>query len=86
MQVWEAILEIPYGTTTTASELAERIGKPESLRAVGNAVSLAPVELLIPVHRVVSANGRVRGVGQKARRHQHLMAFERAQLAREQHD
>ena len=80
--VWQAIREIPYGSTMTATQIAERIGKPESVRAVGSAVSLAPAELLIPLHRVVNARGRARGVGQTAKRHEHLAAFERAQLSR----
>ena len=81
-KVWEAIRSIPYGSSSTATELAEQIGKPESVHAVGSAVSLAPAELLIPVHRIVDARGRARGTGKAAQRHHHLLAFERARIAR----
>ncbi|MBQ6455048.1 MAG: methylated-DNA--[Eggerthellaceae bacterium] len=79
--VWKAIQAIPYGSTMTATQIAETIGKPESVRAVGSAVSSAPTELLIPVHRVVNAQGRPRGTGKQARQHQHLVSFERARIS-----
>ncbi|MDO5117554.1 MAG: methylated-DNA--[protein]-cysteine S-methyltransferase [Eggerthellaceae bacterium] len=81
--VWKAIQAIPYGSTMTATQIAEIIGKPESVRAVGSAISSAPTELLIPVHRVVDAHGRARGTGKAARQHQHLVSFERARLSKD---
>lgn len=82
LAVWKAIEAIPYGGAATATQIAERIGKPESVRAVGSAISLCRIELLIPIHRVVDAQGRARGNGKTAQRHQHLLAFERAQLSK----
>ncbi|MBE6464533.1 MAG: methylated-DNA--[protein]-cysteine S-methyltransferase [Eggerthellaceae bacterium] len=79
--VWRAIRDIPYGSTMTATQIAKTIGKPESVRAVGSAVSSVPTELLIPVHRVVNAQGRPRGTGKQARQHQHLVSFERARAS-----
>ena len=79
--VWEAIKAIPYGSTMTATQIAEKIGRPESVRAIGSAISLAPTELLIPIHRVVDAHGRARGTGKAQRQHQHLLSFERARIS-----
>lgn len=57
--VWSAVANIPYGQTRTASEVAQIIEAPSAVRAVGLAVKANPLPLLIPAHRIVSANGRV---------------------------
>lgn len=59
--VWEALMKIPYGTTQSYKDLAEQIGKPDSARAVGRALSENPVPILVPCHRVVSADGSLGG-------------------------
>ena len=64
--VWGALASIPYGSTTTygqiARQLKEKTNRPGILaRAVGSAVSRNPVSLLIPCHRVISADGRLHG-------------------------
>ena len=51
--VWSELSKIPYGQTATYSEIAERIGKPASFRAVANACGKNPVPLLIPCHRAL---------------------------------
>ncbi len=51
--VLQMITSTPYGTTTTYAAVAERIGRPQALRAVANAVTENPVCLLVPCHRVV---------------------------------
>jgi len=73
--VWNQTCKIAYGTTATASEIATCIGKPTSLRKVGSALIEAPVELIIPTHRVVSAQGYTRGSGQLAQQHEKLHTF-----------
>lgn len=55
--VWAVLLSIPFGSTLTYSQVAERIGKPKAARAVGNAVGANPCLILIPCHRVVAAGG-----------------------------
>ena len=65
-QVWEILLTIPYGQTTTygaiAREMAARTGKEKmSAQAVGQAVGANPISILIPCHRVVGANGKLTG-------------------------
>ena len=67
MRVREAMLDIPYGQTTTYGAIAERIaketGKRQSARAVGGAVGHNPLCLIVPCHRVVGANGSLTGFG-----------------------
>ena len=60
-RVWRELQEIPWGTTTTYREIAERLGQPAAVRAVGHANGRNPVAIVIPCHRVVGANGRLTG-------------------------
>jgi AraC family transcriptional regulator of adaptative response/methylated-DNA-[protein]-cysteine methyltransferase len=57
LKVWEALLQIPAGTVTTYKGIAERIGNPRALRAVGTAVGHNPIAVLIPCHRVINTVG-----------------------------
>ena len=57
LKVWEALLQIPTGTVTTYKGIAERIGNPKALRAVGTAVGHNPIAVLIPCHRVINTVG-----------------------------
>lgn len=59
--VWSALREIPYGRTNAYSELAERIGKPEAIRAVGAAIGANPIWIVVPCHRVIGKNGALTG-------------------------
>ena len=62
--VWELLQEIPYGTTTTYGALADELnhrGFSASPRAVGGAVGHNPISILIPCHRVLSADGNLTG-------------------------
>lgn len=65
--VREAMLDIPYGSTTTYGDIAKRIeaetGKRQSARAVGGAVGHNPLCLIVPCHRVVGSNGSLTGFG-----------------------
>jgi methylated-DNA-[protein]-cysteine S-methyltransferase len=59
--VWDALTKIPYGQTRTYSEIAKELKRPQSQRAVGNAVGKNPLPILIPCHRVVRSNGSIGG-------------------------
>ncbi|HXA19434.1 MAG TPA: methylated-DNA--[protein]-cysteine S-methyltransferase [Thermoanaerobaculia bacterium] len=61
--VWSALLEIPYGQTTTYSAIAEKISRPAAVRAVGAANGANPIPIIIPCHRVIGANGSLTGFG-----------------------
>lgn len=60
-QVWRALLDIPYGVTTSYGEIAQRLGRPRSSRAVGAANGRNPLPIIVPCHRVIGANGRLTG-------------------------
>lgn len=59
--VWKALCDIPYGQTASYSDIALRIGKPSSVRAVGTAIGANPVLITIPCHRVIGKNGGLTG-------------------------
>ena len=61
IQVWQALLKIPFGGLTTYQGVAKAIGKPTAARAIGNAVGRNPVGYLIPCHRVIRGSGELGG-------------------------
>jgi methylated-DNA-[protein]-cysteine S-methyltransferase len=63
LRVWRALVEIPYGETTSYGELARRIGQPTASRAVGLANGSNPISIVIPCHRVIGSNGSLTGYG-----------------------
>ncbi len=60
-QVWEALVEIPYGETMSYGEIAEKLHNPGAARAVGMAGAKNPIPIIIPCHRVVGADGDLTG-------------------------
>src|SRR3972149_1290840 len=60
-KVWNALLEIPYGTTSTYKLIAIKIKKQKSFRAVGNAIGKNPIPVIIPCHRVIREDGKLGG-------------------------
>jgi AraC family transcriptional regulator of adaptative response/methylated-DNA-[protein]-cysteine methyltransferase len=61
IKVWEALLSVPSGQVTTYSEIAEAIGNPRAVRAVGTAVGRNPISWLIPCHRALRKSGGLGG-------------------------
>ncbi|MEO0751561.1 MAG: bifunctional helix-turn-helix domain-containing protein/methylated-DNA--[protein]-cysteine S-methyltransferase [Pseudomonadota bacterium] len=61
IKVWEALLRVPSGHVTTYSEIANSIGNPKAVRAVGTAVGRNPISLLIPCHRALRKSGELGG-------------------------
>ncbi len=60
-EVWQITRLIPYGETRSYSWLAKKIGKPEAVRAIGQALGRNPLPIIIPCHRVVRNNGKLGG-------------------------
>lgn len=60
-QVWQALLNIPYGTAVSYGEIAHTIGNPKACRAVGRANSRNPIPIFIPCHRVIGSTGALTG-------------------------
>lgn len=82
-RVWQAIAAIPFGTTLSYSALAEQIGAPSSMRAVGAATGRNPISLIVPCHRVVGRSGALTGYAGGLDRKRALLDFE-ASLTGEQ--
>jgi AraC family transcriptional regulator of adaptative response/methylated-DNA-[protein]-cysteine methyltransferase len=61
VKVWEALLKIPYGKLTTYKDIAEKIERLNSCRAVGTAIGNNPIAVVIPCHRVVQSTGKLGG-------------------------
>ncbi|MEO6972425.1 MAG: methylated-DNA--[protein]-cysteine S-methyltransferase [Rhodoferax sp.] len=59
--VWQALLKIPRGTTTSYGAISSGIGKPAAVRAVGAAVGLNPISVIVPCHRVIGSDGSLTG-------------------------
>ncbi len=59
--VWHALTEIPFGATISYRQLAERVGKPTSFRAVAQAVGANPIAIVVPCHRVIGSDGSLTG-------------------------
>ena len=62
-QVWNALMDIPFGRTESYGALAKRIGHPGGARAVGLANGANPIGLVVPCHRVIGADGSLTGYG-----------------------
>ena len=61
--VWNALMTIPYGSTSTYSQLAEDIDNPKAVRAVASANGANAIALAIPCHRIIESNGNLGGYG-----------------------
>ena len=61
--VWRALAEIPYGSTISYAQLAQRLGNPNGTRAVGAANGRNPLPIVLPCHRVIGADGGLTGFG-----------------------
>ena len=76
-RVWQALVGIPYGATTTYGKLAAELGDPRAVRAVGLANGRNPISIIVPCHRVIGADGSLTGYGGGLPRKQWLLAHER---------
>ena len=74
--VWKQLLNIPYGETRTYGEIAALVGKPLAFRAMGRANGDNPLAVVIPCHRVVQHDGKLRGYGGGLWRKEYLLSLE----------
>ncbi len=77
ISVWNELLKIPYGETCSYGDIAKRLGKPGAMRAVGRANGDNYLAVVIPCHRVIEANGNLRGYGGGLWRKQFLLKLEK---------
>lgn len=78
IKVWEALLAVPTGHVTTYSEIAQTIGTPKAVRAVGTAVGRNPISWLIPCHRALRKSGALGGYHWGLPRKRAMLAWEAA--------
>jgi methylated-DNA-[protein]-cysteine S-methyltransferase len=76
LRVWDELQRIPFGETISYSELADRIGDPRAVRAVGLANGRNPLAIVVPCHRVIGADGSLVGYGGGLERKRWLLEHE----------
>lgn len=80
-RVWNALRVIPYGETISYLQLAERIGNPKAVRAVGLANRGNPIPIIVPCHRVIGSDGSLTGFGGGLSIKKKLLELESRQLS-----
>ncbi len=76
-RVWNALLKIPYGETRSYKQIAEAIGNPKAVRAVGMANNRNPLLIVVPCHRVIGADGKLVGYGAGIEKKEFLLRLEK---------
>ena len=77
LRVWQALQQIPYGSTRSYGELASLLGNPGASRAVGMACNKNPLLLIVPCHRVIGASGKLTGFACGLDIKRHLLLLEK---------
>ena len=62
-KVWQALLQVPYGSTSSYLQLARYIGEEKAVRAVASANGANSIGIIIPCHRIIGSNGELTGYG-----------------------
>jgi O-6-methylguanine DNA methyltransferase len=78
LRVWKKLIQIPYGTTITYSQLAKRVGVPKGFQAVGRANGSNPLPIVIPCHRVIGSDGSLIGYSSGVKTKEFLLRLEGA--------
>ncbi|MEG4013611.1 MULTISPECIES: bifunctional helix-turn-helix domain-containing protein/methylated-DNA--[protein]-cysteine S-methyltransferase [unclassified Microcoleus] len=79
IQVWRALLQLPFGAIATYQTIAQMVARPTAARAVGNAIGKNPIGYLIPCHRVIRESGEVGGYGWGVERKTVMLGWEASQ-------
>ncbi|QIL90527.1 methylated-DNA--[protein]-cysteine S-methyltransferase [Microbulbifer sp. SH-1] len=74
--VWRKLRDIPFGQTWTYGQLAHSLGRPESVRAVGQAIRANPLPIILPCHRVIGSDNSIKGHPGGAAVKESLLNFE----------
>ncbi len=83
-EVWTQLSKIPFGETLSYVDIANRIGRPKAVRAVGQANGRNPISIMVPCHRVIGMNGSLTGYGGGLPRKEFLLKHE-TDLAKTNH-
>ena len=76
LEVWQALQNIPYGETCAYCDIAQRIGRPKAMRAVGAANGSNPIPIIVPCHRVIGSSGKLTGFGGGLPTKEYLLGLE----------
>lgn len=76
-KAWNALLRIPYGETRSYQQMAQQIGHPKAVRALGGANHRNPISIIIPCHRVIGKNGSLTGYGGGMENKEFLLQLEK---------
>lgn len=79
--VWAELRRIEYGSTASYAQIAQRVGRPAAVRAVGAANGRNPISIIVPCHRVVGSDGRLTGYAGGLAAKQWLLEHERSGMA-----
>ena len=74
--VWYGLKDIPFGETRTYKWIAEKVGRPAAVRAVGRALSKNPIPIVIPCHRIIESDGSIGGYSSGVDRKRRLLDME----------
>lgn len=80
-QVWQLLNKLPYGQTCSYQYIANQLGNPGAVRAVGAANGKNPLAIVVPCHRVIGANGSLTGYAGGLKRKSWLLELESSQLS-----
>jgi methylated-DNA-[protein]-cysteine S-methyltransferase len=75
-QVWYGLKDVPFGETRSYKWIAEKIGRPAAVRAVGQALSKNPIPIVLPCHRIIESDGSVGGYSSGVDRKRRLLDME----------
>lgn len=78
-RVWRELLKVGYGKTASYQDIANAVGRPKAVRAVGNTNRLNPVSIIVPCHRIIGSDGKLVGYGGGLWRKEWLLKHERGQ-------
>ncbi|MGD9365898.1 MAG: methylated-DNA--[protein]-cysteine S-methyltransferase [Desulfobacteraceae bacterium] len=81
LKVWKALQTIPYGELVSYKTIAESIGNPNAVRAVGGANGKNPIPIIVPCHRVIGSDGSLTGFGGGLSTKKRLIELERSAIA-----
>jgi methylated-DNA-[protein]-cysteine S-methyltransferase len=79
--VWNELMKVPYGATSTYLQLAKDVGNEKAVRAVGNANAVNPISIIVPCHRIIGSDGTLVGYGGGLSVKRRLLELERSNLA-----
>ena len=80
LKVWQALRGIPYGQLVSYKDIAQAVGNPKAVRAVGAANGRNPIPIIVPCHRVIGSDGTLTGFGGGLQTKQRLIDLEQSQF------